>query len=138
MTIKTRHLQIRQLNPYILQTDNAGRPILFDLLSPTSLHRYSISISAFRSDKAVCGYQCHCRDKSNHAADCWGNSKTVCKHSLAAFIARLAWQGLKVALCETWASAKRLLNLYAKRGGKVVEIKGNGQSKFGVVYEVTK
>lgn len=134
MSLKSRRNSIQSLNPQVLQTSASGHPYLFSVYSPTSRHSYLLSITPFKPQSCAFGLRVHCLDKTERMTECDGNCRVVCKHSLAAVQKRFSWQGLRVSLCEKLSDAKRLLNLFARKGGKLVEIQGMGKSAWGVVY----
>ncbi len=135
MSLKSRKEAIHNLVPqiWVLRTSKSGHPNLFQVRSDTSKHTYLMTITTFRPVECQYGLRVSCHDKSEHMTKCDGNCKVVCKHSLAAIIKRLSWQGLKVSLCATLKSAKRLLNLFASKGGKLVKLVGESGYCWGVV-----
>ena len=136
MSIKSRQPAIKNLNVWVTATDKGGRPKTFQILSPTSKHKYHISVCPIGSKVATIGFRVHCSNLTEHGCSCKGNGKTICKHGLAAVVKRIKWQGLRISLCETLQDARRLMNLFIKYDGKILEIVGNSSPKFAIVYRL--
>lgn len=135
MSLKSRRQSVLNLVPKItILGTKAGHPHLFNCYSDTSRHSYLLSVTPFKPQECDCGFKVHCLDKTERMSECDGNCRVVCKHSLAAIVKRLQWQGKKISLCESFRDAKRLLNLFVKKVGKLVKIEGMGKSSWGVVY----
>ena len=135
MSLKSRKQSIYNLVPqiWVLRTSKSGHANLFQVRSDTSKHTYLMTIATFKPVECQYGLKVTCLDKNEHMTKCDGNCKVICKHSLAAVIKRLAWQGLKVSLCATLKDAKRLLNLFARKSGKLVKLVGESGYCYGVV-----
>ena len=135
MSLKSRRQSIHNLVPqiWVLRTSKSGHANLFQVRSNTSKHTYLMTITTFKPVECQYGLKVSCLDKSEHMTKCDGNCMVVCKHSLAAVIKRLSWQGLKVSLCATLKDAKRLLNLYKRGGGRIVKIVGESRFIYGIV-----
>ena len=133
MSLKSRKQSIHNLVPqiWVLRTSKNGHPNLFQVRSDTSKHTYLMTITPFRPIECQYGLKVTCYDKSEHMSKC--NCRVVCKHGLAAVIKRLSWQGLKISLCATLKAAKTLLNLFARKGGRIVQILGESGLAWGVV-----
>ena len=68
--------------------------------------------------------------------NCKGNSHcyTLCQHSIAGLWATIKALGKRISLCPTFASAKRLLNLYKRAGGKLVKLMGETGFCYAIIH----
>jgi len=68
--------------------------------------------------------------------NCKGNSHcyTLCQHSIAGLWATIKALGKRISLCPTFASAKRLLNLYKRAGGKLVKLMGKTGFCYAIIH----
>jgi hypothetical protein len=128
MSVKSRKHQIEELEMKVLNTEN-GHATRLSTTSPTSGKVYNVILYP-RKYGDYYGFEVTCRD--NAGEYCQGNSKTVCKHSLAAILHRIKSQGKMLYKCDNLQDATRLNNILK---GHVIQIRSERGEAWGVVSQ---
>ncbi len=76
---------------------------------------------------SIFAYKVTCTCRGN------GHTYTLCQHAISGIWTTIKALGKCISLCSTFKDAKRLLNLYASKSGKLVKLIGESGFCYGVI-----
>ncbi len=135
MSSLTRKAQ--KIQSTICLTNGCGHKHVTACRSLTSPElNYQQVIKPISCSNGITTYRITCQQVTGiEMVNCKGNGHTytLCQHAISGIWTAVKALGKRISLCNTLKDAKRLLNLYARKGGKLVKLIGESGYCYGVV-----
>ncbi len=136
MSLANQSRKARQINSTICLLRGCGHKHITACRSVSQPElNYQQVIKPVACSDGITTYRITCQKvQATGMQDCKGNghTHTLCQHAISGLWTAVKALGKRISLCATFASAKRLLNLYKRAGGKLVRLVGESGVCWGV------